>query len=96
MRDIHSCPNSPARCAERWEIENDHLKQQITLLQFELDNRRRMFLLAVQEINATHETRARVRIVIFSNHHYFYVVDTLTQLLLISIPYCLCRMMKPA
>ncbi|KAL4550244.1 hypothetical protein Ndes2526B_g08401 [Nannochloris sp. 'desiccata'] len=59
MRDTNSCPNSPARSVERWEIENDHLKQQISLLQFELDNRRRAFLLAVQEINATHETRAR-------------------------------------
>jgi hypothetical protein len=62
MRDTNSCPSSPAKSilSERLEIENDHLKQQISLLQFELDNRRRAFLLAVQEINAQNEARIRV------------------------------------
>ena len=62
LRD--SAPNSPARGngaeLERFEIENDHLRHQISLLQLELENRRRAFL-AVHEINASNEARARVR-----------------------------------
>ena len=41
-------------------IENDHLKEQISLLQFELDNRRRAAL-ALQEAYAASEARAMVR-----------------------------------
>ena len=70
MRDprSNSCPPSPGRGMEHIEgrrmneyiIENDHLKEQISLLQFELDNRRRAAL-ALQEAYAASEARAMVR-----------------------------------
>lgn len=60
-----SCPPSPGRSMDdgrsrrvnEYVLENEHLREQISLLQFELDNRRRAAA-ALQEAYAASEARA--------------------------------------